>query len=471
MKNKIRLTLFILFIGAVPILGFSGDMAVECTSYFTWELLPGSDTKVKFHNESSGDFNTWMWDFGDGTTSIGSTVVHTYTAAGTYTVSLTVTGAGGSATITKRDLVTVHWPPPVAAFNASNTTGPAPLTVAFTSDASGKITGYHWDFGDASTGSAANPTHRYADLGSFDVTLTVTGPGGSDTITKTKEVQVVGPTVPVEVGEIALDHNLIRVGLEQTFSDPIVVAKAISGNDREPVVVRIESVDSDGFWVRLQEWDYLDGIHGEETISYIVVERGSHQLPDGAWIEAGSTEIGARPAFATVTLSAPFANAPVVLAAVTSINEVDAVTTRLRNIDQYAFQVGLQEQESNSKRHAPETVAYIAWERSSGELDSMRFEVGSTGDEVTDSVHAILYSTSFDLPPVFVADMQSADGKDTANLRYLNKNPASVDVWVDEESSRDAETRHTTETVGYLLIETTDAATAVNVGEMGVAKY
>jgi len=421
---------------------------------------------------STDGIDEWLWNFGDGKTSVGSIAVHTYLTPGTYTVSLTVGGAGGSVTTTKKDLVTVHWPAPVAGFSASNSTGTAPLAVTFTNASSGKITEYYWDFGDGATSFEANPAHTYASPGSFDVTLTVTGPGGSDTVIKTGEVQVVGAQLPIEVGEISLDEGWTRVDFEQDFSyPPIVVATPLSGNDQDPAVVRIESIDSDGFWVRIQEWDYLDGKHMEETVSYIAVERGRHQLPNGTWIEAGSTKVGARPSFVTVSLSAPFASPPVVLAAVTSVNEADAVTTRLRNITAYQFQVGLQEQESSKKGHAPETVAYIAWEHSSGEINGMQFEVGSTAAEVTDSVYVIGYSPSFYQPPVFLADMQSVNDRNTANLRYLYKEAGSVGVWVDEGSSRDKETTHAAEAVGYVFIDTTDAETTLDIGETEPPTY
>jgi len=198
------------------------------------------------------------------------------------------------------------------------------------------------------------------------------------------------------------------------------------------------------------------------------MERGRHQLPDGAWVEAGSTEVGTRPRFSTVPLSAPFVSAPVVLAAVTSNNEVDAVTTRLRDVGRYRFRVGLQEQESNRRRHARETVVYIAWEPSSGEINGRRYEVGSTADVVTHNVHTIYYSSPFDLPPVFVGDMQSTNERDTSNLRYLSKERESVDVYVDEEQSRDSETRHITETVGYLVLESSDANTEATAIDYGV---
>jgi PKD repeat protein len=56
---------------------------------------------VQFTDISTGDINSWSWDFGDGGTSTEQSPSHTYTEAGKYTVSLTVAGAGGSDTKTK----------------------------------------------------------------------------------------------------------------------------------------------------------------------------------------------------------------------------------------------------------------------------------------------------------------------------------------------------------------------------------
>jgi hypothetical protein len=95
----------------------------------------------------------------------------------------------------------------------------------------------------------------------------------------------------------------------------------------------------------------------------------------------------------------------------------------------------------------------MAWEPSLDDLAGMPFEVGRTNDEVTHRAHNIVYASDFDEPPVFLADMQTTDGGDTANLRWLNKDASSVDVWVDEEQSKDSEVSHTTEVVGYLIFD------------------
>ena len=73
-------------------------------------------------------------------------------------------------------------PPPVAHFYASPTSGVAPLTVNFTDQSKGQITSWSWDFGDGSTSTEQNPSHTYTDSGKYTVSLTVTGPVGSEMI-------------------------------------------------------------------------------------------------------------------------------------------------------------------------------------------------------------------------------------------------------------------------------------------------
>jgi PKD repeat protein len=74
--------------------------------------------------------------------------------------------------------------PPTAVFSASPTNGATPLTVTFTDSSTGPITNRFWSFGDGSTTNfvdATNPTQTYT-TGVYNVTLTVSGPGGSNTV-------------------------------------------------------------------------------------------------------------------------------------------------------------------------------------------------------------------------------------------------------------------------------------------------
>jgi hypothetical protein len=80
--------------------------------------------------------------------------------------------------------------PPQAAFNATPTAGCAPLTVDFTDQSTGNITGWNWTFGDGGTSTLQNPSHQYTTAGSYNVTLNVTTACSSDTETKTNYITV-----------------------------------------------------------------------------------------------------------------------------------------------------------------------------------------------------------------------------------------------------------------------------------------
>ena len=152
---------------------------------------------VGFTDQSTGTPTTWNWDFGDGATSDEQSPVHTYTAAGTYTVTLTAANPAGSNTTTRTDYITVSTPViPQASFTASQTAGAAPLTVQFNDTSLYQPTSWNWDFGDGNTSTEQNPSHTYSYAGTFTVSLNATNAGGSDTVTRTEYISVSDPAAP-----------------------------------------------------------------------------------------------------------------------------------------------------------------------------------------------------------------------------------------------------------------------------------
>ena len=73
-------------------------------------------------------------------------------------------------------------PPPVVSFDADPTNGMAPLTVVFTNHSSG-ATNYYWSFGDGNSSTSDNPANVYTNVGTYSVTLTGIGPGGTNSLT------------------------------------------------------------------------------------------------------------------------------------------------------------------------------------------------------------------------------------------------------------------------------------------------
>jgi PKD repeat protein len=81
---------------------------------------------------------------------------------------------------------------PVANFSSAPNSGNSPLLVSFTNASTGTITSRLWNFGDGQTSTATNPTHSYA-AGTFSVSLTVNGPGGTNTLNKPNLIVVGNP--------------------------------------------------------------------------------------------------------------------------------------------------------------------------------------------------------------------------------------------------------------------------------------
>jgi len=162
---------------------------------------------VQFKDESTNSPTGWEWNFGDSKTSAEQNPSHTYETVGTYTVNLTAMNYGGSNTTTKTDYITItsDTSAPVASFTSDANSGQVPFTVKFTDTSTGKVSSWNWDFGDGSTSTDQNPIHTYVTSGSYTVSLTATGPGGSNTATSDKPITVSSPlTSPNYNGGIPL---------------------------------------------------------------------------------------------------------------------------------------------------------------------------------------------------------------------------------------------------------------------------
>jgi hypothetical protein len=82
--------------------------------------------------------------------------------------------------------------PPVADFSAAPVSGQAPLQVTFT-DLSTCATSWQWNFGDGSGSALQNPVHTYSAPGLYTVSLTVSGPGGENTLSHPDLIEVTAP--------------------------------------------------------------------------------------------------------------------------------------------------------------------------------------------------------------------------------------------------------------------------------------
>jgi PKD repeat protein len=113
---------------------------------------------VDFTDRSMGDYDAYLWEFGDEMTSTLPNPTHIYATTGTYTVTLTINRQGGSSVLSRTHLIAVYTPVQ-AGFALLPTFGMAPLSVVFTNTSTGDYATSLWSFGDNTTSMLKDPTH------------------------------------------------------------------------------------------------------------------------------------------------------------------------------------------------------------------------------------------------------------------------------------------------------------------------
>ena len=417
--------------------------------------------------DPDGSIVSYTWNFGDGATytAASSEVDHTYSIAGVYTVSLTVSDNENS---TAQDITTITivedqpQEPPVADFSvvvSDLDSALINLDAGGSYDPDGSIVSYTWNFGDGETGSNTYTSHTYAVSGNYTITLTVLDDDGETS----REVHDIVITIEPEALNLTLEQGQITATAEwQTitftdpFTDPVVVAKPAGADDETPCVIQIRNVAPDGFEIRLRSWDYTGEVHPPESISYLAMERGIFTLDNGIKIEA-SKFVTDKTEFRGISqFSQTFVDIPVMVASLTTINEDEPVVGRLRNIDETGFEYMMQEEQVNDNDHLQETVSYIAWEPATGVMgDSAVYEVNRIA-ELTDIWQTYTFTEAYSSAPIFLADMQTTNDTDPANLRYKLLNAGQVELQITEEQSTDADIQHSAESVGMIIIGEAD---------------
>lgn len=177
--------------------------------------------------DQSTNATGWSWDFGDGSPlSNLQNPTHNYVAAGTYSVTLIATSAGGCSD-TLVQVITVY-PKPVAAYGATTVCFNNPTL--FTDQSTG-ASQWDWNFGDGNTSTQQSPSHTYNAHGNYTVTLIVTNANGcKDTIATTVTVNplpqayfsapVVCPNVPTCFVDSTTIASGSITGWSWNFGDP-----------------------------------------------------------------------------------------------------------------------------------------------------------------------------------------------------------------------------------------------------------
>lgn len=245
--------------------------------FFYSPTAPREGDTILFDGSASSDDGqivSYAWNFGDGDTGSGIRPGHSYEAAGTYNVVLTVTDDRGLTNSSlPKQIVVSSTADPAAAFTVSPTEPLAgtPVNVnGLTSKAAPgrRIVAYEWDFGDGSPG-ANGPTasHTYSQPGSYTIVLVVTDDlGKTGAAAEEITVKTSGPTASFTV-----TPGSPAVGVSAAFN--------ASGSSAQL-----------GRTITSYQWDFGDGSTGTNvTTSHIYTVAGTYTVTLKVTDSAGQT--------------------------------------------------------------------------------------------------------------------------------------------------------------------------------------
>lgn len=267
-----------------------------------------------------------------------------------------------------------------------------------------------------------------------------------------------------EFGKVSnFNHNSQTIEFENSYANPVVFALPLSRSGSDPSIVRITELQNDSFTAYLQEAEYKDGQHTNESFSYLVVESGTWELEDGTLLEVGTedTNLLTTDGWSELDFNVDFTDTPVILSQVQTDNDPQFVRTRQTQASVDGFSLSMEEEEAlKNSGHATETVGWLAIESGVGNWGELEYQAGHTGNSVNHQGYDLNFSQDFSNEPHLLASLASFNGSDSAGLRYQNLSDTSVTIVLEEDQSKDSEMNHINEIVDFLAVSGTGDLTA-----------
>ncbi len=177
------------------------QVVITCAVPQAGFMYQSNELTANFLDFSTNNPTSWLWDFGDGTSSTMQNPSHTFALPGTYTVCLTASSICGNNQSCQQVVVTCTAPQAGFGFQSDE------LTVAFSDNSTNNPTSWSWNFGDGTTATVQSPTHTYALPGTYTVCLTVSSICGTTQTCQEINTSCPGPSVgfEVQINELAVN--------------------------------------------------------------------------------------------------------------------------------------------------------------------------------------------------------------------------------------------------------------------------
>ena len=297
----------------------------------------------------------------------------------------------------------------------------------------------------------------------------------------------------IEAGQVSLpavssgSTTFQIINFARTYNSTPLVFILPANENPEPASLRIRNVTTTSFEIAQVEPPNENGAQPAAVVHFMSVEPGTHILPDGTVIEAGTVStsrvqfgggVSGSESWETVNFSAGFGSTPIVLAQIQSMtNETGTppgnvsipwLVTSVQSVSTSNCQLALERCEvNNGTISSPETVAYLAVE--GGIQGSFTDSGGSTVnyETILSSVNirgwdngcfTVNFAGTYSVSPLAIAGQNTHNGGDGGWLRRCSLTTTALGLTVDEDQDQNSERSHTSEQAGiFLFSQTFDA--------------
>ena len=185
------------------------------------------DTTSVLFTAVSNNSNSYLWNFGDGTTltTTTNTVYHSYISPGLYIPSVTL--QAGTCNILIQGIDTIKVDRIIAGFTSTATQSCGSSVIQFrdTSNVFFGVANVFWNFGDNTTGTGSIVNHTYNTSATYNVTMTVTGISGCSKVVMFPVDVIVKsiPTASIIAPATACARQVVSFSSSVLAADPISV--------------------------------------------------------------------------------------------------------------------------------------------------------------------------------------------------------------------------------------------------------
>ncbi|MFS4415901.1 PQQ-dependent sugar dehydrogenase [Maribacter sp. 2307ULW6-5] len=240
-----------------------------------------------------------------------------------------------------------------------------------------------------------------------------------------------------EVGSVSLDHNWQRVNFNGSYSDPIIIAGGLTMNGSQTAMVRVRNVTPTGCEIQVDEWDCQDGVHFQELVSYLVVERGVHTLQGDLKIVAGKSMLSNEAN--DVNMGSEFSESPLLFGQIQTMDSERAARLEFQNVSTNSFTARLRT--TSNTLALEEEVGWLAMEEGQSGV-GLPYEFKRVQNSLATEFNSLTFDQKYGNETVFIGQTNGMTGGDIINLRYQKLNSGAVEVLIQEEVCSDAEIIH-----------------------------